>query len=276
MFQRAVMAIAVLIFAAATAMAQAANSNQAARLGSPAGAWAAARDAIGDPQTWVFGSSSVSIEMLNRSGETDRTILLDQQITEEGDELVLTVTPLSVTSGGGLPTPPGAPGSNSAPIDPNSRMGRMMSQSEGQNGNAQSQVPANPFATAVADSVALSETGESRPIGGVAAQEYGIAWSDPDGSAYSGTIWLNAETGAPIRLDVVGAMAEEDIREFRTTISYEDRDGVTLPARSITRASRRMNLFITIRTRITVSYNDYFETDGTREIVLGELPGQEE
>lgn len=284
MVYRVALAIAVLTLGAAASFAQAAESPREARsdtvAAGAADVWARARESVGDPRRWVFGSSTVTIETLDRNGETDRTIVLDQSIEVDGDNLILTVTPVSVSSGGGgLPLPPGAPGTRSgaqpAP-DPASRMGRMLSQNEGEGGGLQAQVPANPFASEVAESVALVDTGTSRAIGGEDALAYSIAWSDPDGSAYAGTIWFSAATGAPVRLEATGDMAEHDIRELRTTVSYEEIDGFALPARSITHVSRRTSLFTTARSRITVSYGNYFETDGTRGIVLRGPAGQEE
>lgn len=276
MFYRAVMAISIITLSATAAAAQSDRSASAnPTTESPREAWTLARSAVGDPDRWIFGSSSVTIEILNRSGEVDRTMMLEQSVMEEEDHLVLTVTPVS-SRGRGFPMLPGAQGGEPSETDPDSPIGRMLSRNESGDGPGQPQVPANPFASAVAEDVTLSNADRSRSFGGVRAREYAIEWTDPDGSSFSGAIWLNANTGAPVRLDVTGDMAQDDIREFHTTISYGKVDGVTLPVRSITSAARRMNLFITVRTRITVSYSDYFETDGTRQIILGEIPGQED
>jgi hypothetical protein len=273
MLYRALMATALLTLSATAVHPQTASSHP--NPGSSVAAWNLARSSVGDHERWVIGSSTVTIEILDRRGEADRTMVIEQVVAEVDDALVITATPVA-TPGGGFPMLPGAPRDDQSSPDPDSPLGRMLSRSEAGNGTAQSQVPANPFAPSVADSVRISDTGNARSFGGVIAREYGIEWIDPEGSTFSGSICLGAETGAPVRLDVSGNMAEDDIREFATTISYAQIDGVTLPVRSITHAARRMNLFVTVRTRITVSYQDYFETDGTRRIILDGIPGQEE
>ncbi len=266
MFSRVVALMVAFGIVAATAGAQ---ETDATRWSSPEEAWALARGAMGDSDRWVPGSSTITIEMLDRNGRSDRTIVLEQQILEAGEDLVLSMVPISVSSGrSGLPTPPTA--------EPDTRMGRMPSREAGQQAGPGAQLPVDPFSPTVASTVALSEAREARSIGGIDAVEYGIAWSDADGSEYVGSIWINADTGSPVRLEVIGEMAEDEIREFETMISYEEQGGVVLPARSVTRASRRVNLFLTARTRINVAYTEYFETDGTRAIVLGGMTGQEE
>ena len=134
----------------------------------------------------------------------------------------------------------------------------------------------NPFADGLEDSVRIASLGNSRTIGGVRSEAFSIQWEAPDGTTFEGEIWIAADSGAPVRLEVTGDSPDGDIRLLELTTVYEQHGETSVPSRSVTTRTTRSGLFSSTTIRMTMSYADYFETDGTLEYIFQGFPGQGE
>lgn len=239
-------------------------------------AWAQAVALVNKSQLWVAGSSDITMEQLGRDGETRSAIRLNQSSVKVDSRIEVTVSFESMSGGfaGAFPGPGAgrAPRGGSDNVAPG-RAGRPLAGGPGAGFEALREAPANPFAPGVQDTVVIEATGRIRTIGGIDATEHSIDWNTDDGSRFSGTVWLTQATHAPLRLEVTGDVPDEDVRDLQVTITYETLGDIVAPARMVVLQSVRSGLFSTDNTRMTVSFEDYFKTDGTEELIVRGLPG---
>ncbi len=244
--------------------------------------WAQAVSTMSQSGRWVAGGTEITIETLARNGDVDQkfSILQTTTIGEEG--LLVAMTPLAMPEGGpggmfggmrpsGMQPPAdGAPPEGGFP--PGDRfpggMADAMTAPRDSTG-------ANPFAD-VEDSVEIAPLGNSRAIGGVRSDAYSIEWEAPDGTSFSGELWIAVDSGAPVRLEVTGDSPESDVQLLEITTVYEHLGETSVPSRMVIFQAVRSGLFSSTTTRITMSYADYFETDGTLEYIFQGFAGQGE
>lgn len=239
--------------------------------------WAQAMSAMSQSDRWVAGQTEITSETLARNGDVDQMFSLLQTTTLGEKGLLVGMTPLSMPEGGpggsmGGMRPAGVtPPDGATPLGGGLPAG--MSSAMAAPGDT---VGLDPFAADIEGRVEIAALGNSRTIGGVRSDAYSIAWEAPDGTAFSGDIWIAADSGAPVRLEVSGDSPEGDVRLLEITIVYERRGETSVPFRMVTTRTIRSGMFSSTTTRMTMSYSDYFETDGTLEYIFQGFPGQEQ
>ena len=245
--------------------------------------WTQAVSTMGQSGRWVAGETEITIETLARNGDVDQKFSILQTTTLGEEGLLVTMTPLAMPEGGprgmfGGMRPPGMrqpadeapPEGGSPPGSPfPGGMADAMTAPRDAGG-------ANPFAADTEGKVQVAPLGSSRTIGGVRSDAYSVEWEAPDGTAFSGELWIAVDAGAPVRLEVTGDSPESAVQLLQITTVYEHLGETSVPSRMVTTRTIRSGLFSSTTMRVTMSYADYFETDGTLEYIFQGLPGQEE
>jgi hypothetical protein len=267
-----------VVAAAQTGGGTRAGSETAGRV-SAAQAWAQAVTYADESEQWVAGSSDITMEQLNRRGESQQAVRLEQTAIKNDDSIEVSMSVVSATAGMAYRMEASGGGSGS-PGDPGGAQPGGARAAGGPMGGGLAldgirQHPANPFSPAVRNAVAIEATGAARSIGGQNSVEYNISWSTDEG-VFTGTIWLTEQAHVPVRLEVAADLADDQIRAAHLTTTFETDDGLTVLSRAVVQQSVRINLFITAHTRMTVSFDDYFKTNGTEELIVRGLPGMEE
>ncbi|MCK4516415.1 MAG: hypothetical protein KAU31_14230 [Spirochaetaceae bacterium] len=245
--------------------------------------WAQAVSTMSESGRWVAGQTEMTIETLARNGDVDQRFSILQTTTPGEEGLLVAMTPLAMPAGGpggmfGGMRPSGAqPPADGAPPEggfpPGGRLpGGMADAMSAPRDSA----GANPFAADTEDTVQVAPLGSSRAIGGVRSEAFSIEWEAPDGTVFDGEIWIAVDSGAPVRLEVTGDSPESDIRLLEITTVYEHLGETSVPSRMVIFQTVRSGLFSSTTTRITMSYADYFETDGLLEYIFQGFPRQEE
>ncbi len=245
--------------------------------------WAKAVSAMSLSDHWVAGQTVITTETLLRNGDVDQRFSILQTTTLGEEGLLMAIAPLAMPAGGpgglmgGMMHPGGQPPAGDAPPDGRLPEGGLFS------GGMSSVMAAprdsagvNPFAAEVEGRVRIVPLGRSRTIGGVRSEAYSISWEAPDGTMFDGDIWIAEDSGAPVRLEVSGDSPDGNVRLLEITTVYEHLGETSVPSRMVTTRTTRSGLFSSTTIRMTMSYSDYFETDGTLEYIFGGFPGQEE
>ncbi|MEE8441592.1 MAG: hypothetical protein V3S41_07720 [Spirochaetia bacterium] len=228
--------------------------------------WARALAATEGNAHWIPGETQMTMEFLNRKGETDQLMRILTTVTPTDNGLVLEMTELE------------RPGGLIGALMPSDDLG-----SDGISGASNEdassgfdQLSANPFLPEVQASLLIEATEESDIIDGVRSRAFAIGWVATDGTAYDGTIWLSAETAGPVRLEVTGDSASSDVQALSVAVTYQRYGATVLPASTVSSMEIRFALIIRIRIRMTLEFAKYFEIDETPEYIFQGFPGQEE
>lgn len=245
--------------------------------------WARAVSTMSLSGRWVAGQTEITTETLLKNGDVDQMFSILQTTTLGEEDLLMAITPLVMPTGrsgglmGGVMHPGTQPPADGAPSEGTFPQGGMFS-------GGMSSVMAvphdsagvNPFTAEVEGRVRIVPLGRSRTIGGVRSEAYSISWEAPDGTTFTGDMWIAEDSGAPVRLEVSGDSPDGNVRLLEITTVYEHLGETSVPSRMVTTRTTRSGLFSSTTIRMTMSYSDYFETDGTLEYIFGGFAGQGE
>ncbi|TFH04095.1 MAG: hypothetical protein E4H09_04150, partial [Spirochaetales bacterium] len=162
--------------------------------------WNLALVATQGTERWVPATTMMTMEFLDRKGETDGAFRMLTTVTDGEEGLLVEMTELERPGGliGAMMPAGTTDGTTGASSN------RDSSDPAEDGSPSQSELFANPFLPGVQESLRVRSTGQSRRIDGAETREYGIEWVATDGSAYEGTIWLETGSGRPVLLEATG------------------------------------------------------------------------
>jgi hypothetical protein len=219
--------------------------------------WADALATTRESDRWVAGNTLMTMEFLDRRGETDEVMKV--QVTTRSTEDGLSVEITELERPGGLI---GAMMSgDSMPPDGTSGASNSGESDGGSDGDGSL---ANPFLPEVQASLRIDSRAESDIINGQPCRAFTIGWEALDGTAYEGVIWLAESTAQPVLLDVTGRSASDAVQSLSAVVNYEPHGPTVVPVSTTSYVDIRFALVIRVRMRVTVEFSDYFERDETR------------
>lgn len=232
--------------------------------------WTRALAATSGSDRWLPAETMMTMEFLDRKGETDEVLRMLTEVSQGESGLVVEMTELERPGGlVGALMPKDAfasDGNSGASASASAQPKEREAEEEGGGGNGE--LFANPFLPQVQDSLALESAGESRYFEGRRAEAYEISWVAGDDTAYQGTIWLADDTSEPVYLHVIGDSAQSNVKSLSVSVAYASHNATVLAERAVTSMEINFALLIKVRMRMTLDFADYFETDGEQEFTV--------
>ncbi len=202
--------------------------------------WQQCLENAGRYKNYIPGRTDITVEILSPKGESEQRYDLTA---------VTTVGP-----GGRISRE--VSGLESLPED----MRRQAANRDGGGMQAEQQRGLNPFLPKAQSRLSITDQEPADSVEGRSASVYSLQWTDDRGMDITGMVWIDRDTGLPLRLIAQPEKPPGPVKELTMDTYFSIGDGPWVPMRTVVHQTVRKSLFSSRSIRSTMLFSQFIDT----------------